>query len=55
MKGDTIRMLQTLVNSAEPIPTPESGCGYSTLLRDIKLDSFEFVIREAIKALEENS
>lgn len=51
---ETITMLQCLKDSAEPIQTPDIGCGYSTLIKDVKCDdSFIWVIEEAICLLEE--
>lgn len=48
---ELIAMLQVIHDSAEPIQTPESGCGFSTLVLDIKEDSFKWVIEEAINEL----
>ena len=55
MKVDElIEMLEIIRHSAEPIQTPDSNCGYSTLVKDVKCDdSFTWVIDEAIKELNE--
>lgn len=51
---ETIEMLQMLKDAAEPIQTPDSGCGYSTLIKDVKCDdSFTWVIEETIVLLNE--
>ena len=44
-------MLQALIESAEPIQTPEADCGFSTLVSNVKEDSFRWVIEETIKEL----
>ena len=53
MKVDElIEMLEIIRHSAEPIQTPDSNCGYSTLVKNVKCDdSFIWVIDEAIKEL----
>ena len=51
---ETIEMLECLKNAAEPIQTPDCGCGYSTLINNVKCDdSFFWVMDEAISLLEE--
>ena len=51
---ETIEMLECIKVAAEPIQTPDIGCGYSTLITNVKCDdSFTWVIDEAISLLEE--
>ena len=50
-KSELIMMLQALIESAEPIQTPEADCGFSTLVSNVKEDSFRWVIEETIKEL----
>lgn len=50
-KSELIEMLQALIESAKTIQTPDTGCGFSTLMEDVKEDSFRWVIEETIKEL----
>ena len=50
-KSELIMMLQALIESAEPLQTPEAGCDFSTLVLNVTEDSFRWVLEETIKEL----
>lgn len=52
-KDEIIEMLETVATMAEPVQLPDTSHGFGTLISEVNLDSFLFVINSALSILRE--
>lgn len=52
-KDEIIEMLEIVTTMAEPVQLPDTSHGFGTLISEVDLDSFLFVINSALSILKE--